>query len=87
MITNYYLGMPCYLGKEVVGKIVAASESGSMGIVNGIEMPSIVIFSTPHGSAIETGIFHLNDIDEEGMKKLEEYEKDAQAKGDDYFSE
>ncbi len=79
MITKYEIGLPCMLG-ESVGKIVGESEKGSSGILNGERFFSIVHFSTPHGTVIETGIVYLNDITEEGLEKLKQYEEDVKLK-------
>lgn len=75
-IKNYYKGMPCMLG-EVVGKLVGESNEGSWGIINGVDMFSIPLFSTPHGTVIKTGVLKLSDITEDGMNRIIELEKQA----------
>jgi hypothetical protein len=76
MLKDYYKGLPCMLG-ETVGRIVGESDKGSWGKINGVEMFSMPLFSTPHGTIIKTGIMHLSNITDEGLKKLSEYEKKA----------
>lgn len=75
-IKSYELGMPVGLGK-VVGRIIGESKEGSRGLVNGVEMPSIILISTPHGSVIETGILYVSEVDDEDMDKLRAFEKDC----------
>ena len=58
MISDYYVGNPCKIGK-VVGRIVEECEEGSKGIMNGKEMHSIILFAMPHGSIIQTGYLIL----------------------------
>jgi hypothetical protein len=85
-IKKYKLGLPCMLG-QVVGRIVGESEDmGSWGYINSERMYSIPLFGTPHGSIIKTGVLYLSEIDEEGMKRLEEYEKDAKEKGKELYA-
>lgn len=79
-LDEYYIGMPCMLG-DVVGKIVGESEKGSMGVINDVQMFSIVLFGTPHGTIIETGISHLSKITEDGAVKLFELECEAKRTG------
>jgi hypothetical protein len=75
-IKNYEMGMPCMFG-ETVGRIVGESDKGSWGIINDIEMHSIPLFATPHGTIIKTGVLHLSEMTDEGMERLMEYEMDA----------
>lgn len=75
-INNLEIGDPCMMG-EVVGRIIAAAEGCEWREINGKLVPSQVIFSSPHGTMVKTGRFHLQPITEEGMSRLEEYEKDA----------
>lgn len=75
-IKKYEKGLPCMLG-DVVGRIVGESEKGSWGSINDMEMHSIPLFATPHGTIIETGVFYLSEMTDEGMEQLLEYEMDA----------
>jgi hypothetical protein len=84
-IKSYELGMPVMLG-EVVGRIIGESEKGSRGIINDVEMPSIIKISTPHGSVLETGIFYVSEIDDEGMDKLRAFEKDCREKKQELYT-
>lgn len=84
-IKKYELGMPVMLG-EVVGRIVGESDKGSRGIINGEEMPSIILVSTPHGSVLETGIFYISEIDDEGMEKLIGFENDCKDKKQELYA-
>lgn len=84
-IKEYRHGLPCMLG-EVVGKIVGESDDGSWGEVNGVKMYSIVLFATPHGSVIKTGVRKLSEITEEGLKKLEGYEDELKSKGETMYN-
>ena len=86
MIQKYEIGLPCMFGK-VVGRIVGESDNGSWGNINGQEVFSIPLFSTPHGSVIKIGVMHLSDITKEGMSKLKEYEDDAKSKGKKLYAE
>lgn len=83
-IKKYYHGLPCMLGK-VVGRIVGESKKGSWGYINDVEMFSIPQIGTPHGSIVETGVLYLSEIDEEGMKKLLEFEKDCVEKDGELY--
>jgi len=74
-IKKYEKGLPCMLG-EVVGRIIGESEEGSWGEINGEKMFSIPYFSSPHGTVVETGVFYLSEITDDGMKILEGYEKE-----------
>ena len=38
---------------------------------------SIPLFATPHGTVIETGVFYLAEITEEGMEKLLGFENEC----------
>ena len=69
------IGTPKMLG-EAVGRIIGFSDKGTMATINGLEGCSILIWSTPHGSEIETGRFYLNDITPEGLEKLNGYESE-----------
>jgi len=84
-IKSYELGMPVRIGK-VVGRLIGESEKGSRGLINGVEMPSIVIFSTPHGSVIESGIFYVSEMDDEDMDRLRAFEKDAKEGGEELYN-
>ena len=75
-IKSYELGMPVRIGK-VVGRLIGESNKGSRGIINGVEMPSIVLISTPHGSIIESGIFYVSEADDDDMDKLRAFEQDC----------
>ena len=73
-IDEYYKGMPC-MYNGIVGKIVGESLEGSWGVINGVNMFSIPLFSTPHGTVMKIGVMHLSKITDDGMAKLLEYEK------------
>lgn len=83
-IKKHYKGMPCMMGESVM-RIVGESEKGSWGYINGEHVPSIVLVSTPHGTVIESGRFFLDEITEDGMNQLLEYEKDAST-GTNYYA-
>lgn len=83
MITKYEKGLPCMMG-DVVGRIVGESDEGQWGEINGTKMFSIPLFSTPHGTIFKAGLFYLNDISDEGMERLIEYEKQAEQEGELY---
>jgi hypothetical protein len=84
LLAEYYKGMPCMLG-EAVGKIVDESEDGFWGEINGVKMYSILLFATPHGTIIKTGVMKLSKITDEGLQKLSEYEKQVIDKGDELY--
>jgi len=83
-LKKYEKGLPCMLG-EIVGRIVGEGE-GSWGYINDVHMFSIPLFATPHGTVIETGVLYLSEITEEGMKKLEDYEKDVKTQGKELYA-
>lgn len=84
-IKKYSTGLSCMLG-EAVGKIVGESEEGSWGKINGENFFSIPLFCTPHGTVIKTGVFYLSEITKEGLKRLEQYEKEALEKGEKLYN-
>lgn len=75
MLENYDVGTPCMLGEAVV-RISGDSPNGTYAEMEGKKVCSIVMVRTPHGTVIETGIFHLNEITKEGMKRLLDYEQE-----------
>ena len=84
-IKKYEIGMACMLGK-VVGRIVEESNEGSWGNINGQKMFSIILFSTPHGSILKTGILHLSEITKSGLKKLKMYEKELKKENKEMYA-
>jgi hypothetical protein len=84
-IDDYYKGMPCVL-RGIVGRIVGESEEGSWDTIGDKRMYSIPLFSTPHGTVYKTGISHLSKIDDMGLEKLNEFEKDALSKGGSFYA-
>ncbi len=85
LIEEYKLGLPCMLG-ESVGRIVGESEIGSWGVINGKKYFSVPEFATPHGTVIKTGLFSLQDISEEGMKRLELHEAELNQLGKETYA-
>lgn len=83
-IKKYERGYPCMLG-EVVGRIVGESDEGSWGQINGLPFYSVPLFSSPHGTIVKTGVLHLTEITEEGMKKLIGFEEDVKSKGEQLY--
>ena len=79
-LKKHYKGLPCMMG-EVVGRIVGEHESGSWGEINGEKVFSVPEFSTPHGTLIRTGRFYIDEISEEGMKRLLAYEEELKLQG------
>lgn len=75
-ITEYYKGLPCEFS-GVYGRIVGESKKGSWGKINGVDMFSIPLFCTPHGTVIEIGVLRLTKINDNSMKKLLELEEEA----------
>lgn len=73
MITEYRKGMPCTL-QGMVGRIIGESDKGSWGDTWGFKCYSIPLFSTPHGTIIETGIVYLKEINIDELERLAEYE-------------
>ena len=80
------IGHPCMMG-EVVGRIVGHCDDGSKGDVNGIEMHSIVEFSSPHGTIFKTGVFHLSEMTDKGMEQLKDYEQQAKESDCKYYAD
>lgn len=72
--------------KGVVGRITGNSRGGSWDFINDIRMFSIPEFTTPHGTVITSGIVHLDDITEEGMKQLLEYESQLKDEGEALYN-
>lgn len=75
--------MPCMLG-DVVGRIIGEGDGCSWQEIDNEQVPSIVKISTPHGTVISSGRFHINEITIEGLKKLLELENDASKSGEIY---
>jgi len=80
-ISEYYIGKPCKMdiGADgeihwAVGRIVGEAE-GAVEWQGTFKHPSIVEWSTPHGSVFETGVIHLYEIDETDKIGLREFEK------------
>lgn len=84
-INDYYVGMPCMLG-DTVGRIIGESDEGSWGRINGIDMFSMPLFATPHGTVIKTGIFYLSPITNDGNDKLSFYENLAKEEGIELYA-
>ena len=84
-ITRHFpIGSPCKMTRgstKVLGRYIGNSSKGSsMGDVH-----SIIIFSTPHGTLVETGRCHvLFDLTPEDLVKLKEYEDDAKGENEWY---
>ena len=73
-ITRTILNMPVKIG-GVVGRITKLKGSTLEGV------NSIIQVSTPHGSIIESGIVYVQECDENDIIRLDDFEKDAIAKG------
>lgn len=73
------IGQPVMFG-EAVGRIVSYSDKGSWGTINGSDLYSVLIVSTPHGSEIESGVLFISEITSEGLEKLEAYESELNQK-------
>lgn len=84
-LQKHYIGLPCMLG-EVVGRIVGEHESGSWGEINGEKVFSIPEFSTPHGTIMKAGRFYIDEITEEGMKRLLDYEAELKINGKEMYA-
>src|ERR1044071_4662632 len=69
-LTEYYVGKPCVMQNQVIGRIVGESDQGSWGDYLGFKAYSVPLFSTPHGSVTTCGLGYLGDCDEEQLKKL-----------------
>ncbi len=80
LIQKYEKGYPCMLDNSIVGRIVGEHESGTWGEIDGRKYFSIPLFATPHGTIIQTGLFTLSDITNEGVERLEKYEKECKDK-------
>lgn len=78
MIKHYIKGYPCKItnGTDVLlGRITGEDESGQWGDIGNTKMFSIPLFTTPHGSTLKTGLFHLEDLEDVDWEKLENFEK------------
>jgi len=71
MLTKTYLGQPVVFKNKVYGRIVSLKGLS----VNCGTLHSIVQFSTPSGMVVETGIFYLNEQEENDILKLKEFEQ------------
>ena len=85
MISKYEKGYPCTLN-GAVGRLVGESDGGSWGEINGIRVYSIPLFSTPHGTVLRTGVYHLNNITEDEMKRLLGHEEELKAKNEEMYA-
>jgi len=83
-LKEYKNGLPCMFG-DVVGRIVGEGDGGSWGLINDVEIYSIPLFGTPHGSIIKTGVLYLSEMSDDGMVKLLEFENDVKTKGDELY--
>ncbi len=84
-IQKHYKGMPCMYG-EAVARVVGESEKGSWANIDGELVFSIPLISTPHGTVIEAGRLHIDDITEEGLIKLEAYEAELKESGKEIYA-
>ena len=84
-IKNYTRGYACMLG-EVIGRIVGESEDGSWGNINGVDMYSIPLFATPHGTVIKTGVLYLSEITPEAKEQLIAWEKELDEEGKEMYA-
>lgn len=71
MLVKTKVGMPVRLGKAV-GRIIKLN--GSTALVNDKTTNSIVEFSTPHGSILKSGIYHLSHLSLKDRRILRDYE-------------
>ena len=86
-ISEYYIGKPCKMdiGADgeihwAIGRIVGKAE-GAIEL-KPFNHPSIVEWSTPHGSIFETSLIYLYEVDENDKIILREYEKQAKENKD-----
>ncbi len=75
-IRKHFLGMPCMMG-NVVGRIIGEEDGCIWQEFDGEKVPSIIKFSTPHGTITSCGRFKVNEITVEGLKKLLELENEV----------
>lgn len=69
---------------EMFGRIIGESEDGSWGEINGIQMFSIPLFSTPGGNVLKTGIIRIHDLN--GQADLDKLYKFEQLAGNDVYN-
>jgi hypothetical protein len=83
MLTKTKIGMPVISTSGVLGRIVKFPEDALCMR----EVYSHVIFSTPHGTVISVGIFHLQEAKGSDLEKLEQLEESAKKalKGDPLY--
>lgn len=79
-LSGYYVGKPCVMQNQIVGRIVGESDQGSWGVIYGFKAYSVPVFGSPHGTLTECGVGYLGDCNEEQLKLLAEYEQDAKDK-------
>lgn len=81
MNIKYEIGLKCMIG-DVVGRIVGHKEGCAM---MGGE-PSIIKFSTPHGTILESGRAYVKPITEEGIEILLAYENELINEGKELYA-
>ena len=81
-LLEYYRGKPCKMDigadgqiRWAVGRIVGEAEGAiPMGPLS---LPSVVLWSTPHGSTFESTYYELYELDENDKIILKQYELEA----------
>lgn len=71
MIEKTEIGHPAKIG-NVLGRITELLGTKSDGFHG--DLHSIVVLTTPHGSDIKAGLFHFDELGDDDIKQLEEYE-------------
>ena len=82
-VYEYYIGKPCKMDigadghiRWAVGRITGPTPDSIENKVP-FSHPSMVFWTTPHGSTFETGFLHLYELDKNDKIKLAEFELQA----------
>jgi hypothetical protein len=82
-VTEYYIGKPCTMnigadGEDhwAVGRIVGTAE-GSIQKFGAFSLPSIVEWTTPHGSTFESDFMNLFELTNNDKIRLKQFELEA----------
>jgi len=87
-VTEYYIGKPCKMNIGADGKIrwavgrIVGEAQGSIQKFGVFSLPSIIEWSTPHGSTFESDFIGLYELDESEKIDLKQYELDARNASD-----
>jgi len=89
MIDRTYIGYPCTFGpKGAVGRIVAHGKDSAYIETEEGTLNAVVLWCTPHGSILKTGIAHLHPMNEEQGIILSKYEEDvSKHHGEPYYTD